>query len=71
LYYFDGTEGLHKALSTRWQAMSVHSASRTLDQRPWARLLAWQGLTADGGHPSADDAYFGAMVDEVRHRRKR
>jgi TetR/AcrR family transcriptional regulator len=58
-YYFDGKEGLYRALSDRWVAMSgsynrpdmpiseVVAAFLQLGvhQRSWSRLLAWQGLT--------------------------
>ena len=84
-YYFDGKEGLHKALSTRWQTMSgsfshpdmtIHEVvgnfvQASVDQRPWARLLAWQGLTGEGDGVGADDAYFRAMVEDVRRRQQR
>lgn len=40
-----------------------------VDHRPWARLLAWQGLTGDDGEDDpSSDAFFAAMVDDVRHR---
>jgi TetR/AcrR family transcriptional regulator len=82
-YYFDGKEGLYKALSTRWQALSarfnqpdmpIHEVvgnflQASVDHRPWPRLLAWQGLSGDGGEDDPDaDAYFRAMVDDVRSR---
>ncbi|MBF5033121.1 MULTISPECIES: TetR family transcriptional regulator [unclassified Micromonospora] len=44
-------------------------------QRSWARLLVWEGL-ADAGTTDADDdesdsqAYFTAMVDDVRRRQR-
>jgi AcrR family transcriptional regulator len=58
-YYFDGKEGLYRALSDRWVATSgdynrpdmpiseVVAAFLHLGvhQRSWSRLLAWQGLT--------------------------
>jgi TetR/AcrR family transcriptional regulator len=83
-YYFDGKEGLRQALSTRWQAISVEFSQpdmpihevvdnfvrASVEQRPWARLLAWQGLTGEGGEPDADYSYFGAMVDDVRRRQQ-
>jgi TetR/AcrR family transcriptional regulator len=40
-------------------------------QRSWARLLAWEGLTVAGSAADADpdtDAYFTAMVDDMRRR---
>jgi TetR/AcrR family transcriptional regulator len=82
-YYFDGKEGLYKALSTRWQALSatfnqpempIHEVvgnflQASVDHRPWTRLLAWQGLSGDGGEDDPDaHAYFRAIVDDVRSR---
>jgi TetR/AcrR family transcriptional regulator len=81
-YYFDGKEGLYRALSTRWQALSaafsqpampIHEVvgnflQANVDHRPWARLLAWQGLTGDSEDANQDDGYFRAMVDDVRRR---
>jgi AcrR family transcriptional regulator len=81
-YYFDGKEGLYRALSTRWRALSaalsqpdmpIHEVvgnflQANVDQRPWARLLAWQGLMGEGDAAEEDDGYFRAMVDDVRRR---
>jgi TetR/AcrR family transcriptional regulator len=83
-YYFDGKAGLYKALSDRWRSISADlnqarmpmsevagnflHASR--EYRPWARLLAWQGLTDDEEPDEAADAFFAAMVDDVRRRQE-
>jgi TetR/AcrR family transcriptional regulator len=70
-YYFDGKAGLYRALSERWRSISAGLNSADLpmhevvgnfvqssvDQRPWARLLAWEGLTGGGrSDAGADDA---------------
>jgi len=86
-YYFDGKAGLYRTLSDRWRSISGDlnradlpmyevvgnfvRASR--EYRPWARLLAWQGLSGDEGQddeqPDEDtDAYFTAMVEDLRRR---
>jgi hypothetical protein len=39
-----------------------------VEHSPWARLLACEGLSGDKGDANADDAYFRAMVDDVRRR---
>lgn len=87
-YYFDGKEGLYRALLRRWEATSgAPQSDRPLSevvsgfvglsatQRSWARLLAWEGLTDTGSatDPGADaetDAYFSAMVDDMRRRQE-
>jgi AcrR family transcriptional regulator len=65
-YYFGGKAGLYAELQRRWGQTSRDLASpdQSLDQvvasflraaadnRPWARLLAWQGLA--GNTPAAD-----------------
>ena len=64
-YYFGGKAGLYEELQRRWGETSrdLGSPDQPLDQvvagffrageanRPWARLLAWQGL--GGGPPDA------------------
>jgi TetR/AcrR family transcriptional regulator len=87
-YYFDGKEGLYRALQRRWEVTSgaarpdlplaeVVSGFLRLGatQRSWARLLAWEGLAGTGSatDPDADletDAYFSAMVDDMRRRQR-
>ncbi len=60
-YYFGGKAGLYAELQRRWgqDSRSLASPDQPLDQvvagffqasqanRPWARLLAWQGLSGD------------------------
>jgi AcrR family transcriptional regulator len=87
-YYFDGKEGLYRALQRRWEASNgaarpdlplaeVVSGFLRLGatQRSWARLLAWEGLAGAGSatDPDADletNAYFSAMVDDMRRRQR-
>jgi TetR/AcrR family transcriptional regulator len=81
-YYFDGKEGLYKALSQRWRgeggaprpemplAEVVAAYVRAnLTSRSMTRLLLWEGLTGTG----MDDAslpYFAEMVADVRRRQE-
>jgi TetR/AcrR family transcriptional regulator len=72
-YYFDGKEGLFKALQGRWRdtAAQAGAPDRPLaevaaeflrlnaENRPWARMLVW-GALADGG--AAPDS--GAAPDD-------
>jgi TetR/AcrR family transcriptional regulator len=90
-YYFDGKDGLYRALQRTWETTGgaprpdlpmaeIVTGFLPADesQRAWARLLAWEGLTAGeteglaAGTP--DDAetgdYFAAMVDDVRRRQQ-
>jgi TetR/AcrR family transcriptional regulator len=68
-YYFDGKDGLFRALQRKWETTSgaarpdlpmaeiVTGFLRPDDtQRSWARLLAWEGLAGTGaaGDPDAD-----------------
>jgi TetR/AcrR family transcriptional regulator len=83
-YYFNGKQGLFQALSQRWQSMSADFNAPDLPlaevvgtfleigvaQRPWARLLAWQGLTGDGTDTETTDQFFASMVDDVRRRQR-
>lgn len=82
-YYFDGKEGLYRVLSGRWQALSaafnqpdlpIHDVVNnflraSVDHRPWARLLAWEGLSGSGDDEDPDK-YFRAIVDDVRRRQE-
>lgn len=65
-YYFDGKEGLFRALQRRWQSTSGAAAPDVpmadvvtgffrlgTTQRSWTRMLAWEGL-ADTGAADAD-----------------
>jgi TetR/AcrR family transcriptional regulator len=81
-YYFDSKEGLYRALQQRWKSISA-GASRpdmtiadvataflrlNVEQRSFARLLAWDGLAHIGGDEVEQDAYFTEMVEELRRR---
>lgn len=82
-YYFDGKEGLFKALQGRWRAMSEQATApeRPLadvvteflklnaDNRPWARMLVWGALADDGAAPD-DNPFFTGMVDDLRRRQE-
>ena len=82
-YYFDGKEGLFKALQSRWRAMSEQASApdRPLadvvaeflrlnaENRPWARMLVWGALADDGAAPD-DDPFFEGMVDDLRRRQE-
>ena len=83
-YYFDGKEGLYGALEQRWQVTSA-AASRpeltladvttaflrlNIEQRSFARLLAWDGLGDSGSDPAEQDQYFTEMVEDVRRRQR-
>jgi TetR/AcrR family transcriptional regulator len=79
-YYFDGKEGLYRALTERWRQLS-HQLNRDdapLDevvagfthvgeeQRHWVRLLIWQALT--GYREEGDEQYRQGMVADLRRR---
>lgn len=79
-YYFDGKEGLYRALSERWRAMSAQISRPDApladvvgefvrtgnEQRHWSRLLVWQALAGDA---EADAKPFHeAMVADMRRR---
>ena len=81
-YYFDGKEGLYRALGERWRAISgeVNNADLPLDelvnafvdigarQRHWARLLVWQALS---GTADADNKELNAaLVADLRRRQE-
>jgi AcrR family transcriptional regulator len=82
-YYFDGKAGLFQALTERWRSISgdlsraelpMHEVvgnflAAGVEQRPWARLLAWEGLTGSG-RSDPDDPFFTAMVDDIRRRQE-
>ncbi|MDG4827592.1 helix-turn-helix domain containing protein [Asanoa sp. WMMD1127] len=79
-YYFDGKEGLYRALVERWRTISagVNQADAPLDevltafaavgeaQRHWVRLLVWQAL--EGNQEEGGSAYRRMMVDDLRRR---
>jgi AcrR family transcriptional regulator len=82
-YYFDGKEGLYRALQHKWQT-TAGAARPDLPlaevvggfirlgaaQRSWARLLAWEGLSDTGGEDAGDDraAPGGAAADRPARR---
>jgi TetR/AcrR family transcriptional regulator len=83
-YYFDGKEGLYRALQQRWQVTSA-GASRpeltladvttaflrlNIEQRSFARLLAWDGLADAGSNAAEQDPYFTEMVEDMRQRQR-
>jgi TetR/AcrR family transcriptional regulator len=83
-YYFDGKEGLYRAIQRRWESTSgslrpERPLAETLTdflhlgatQRAWARLLAWEGLADTGSADDPEtDTYFSAMVDDLRRRQE-
>lgn len=86
-YYFGGKAGLYEALQRRWRERSgeLGDPGRPLEDvvadfyragaenRPWARLLAWQGLAdAAGGEeqPPEDAGLMGWMAEELKRRQK-
>jgi TetR/AcrR family transcriptional regulator len=81
-YYFDGKEGLHRALTERWRAMSARLVPPDAplsdvvaafthvgeEQRHWVRLLVWQTL---GGHrEEGQEDFRRSMVDDLRRRQE-
>jgi len=82
-YYFDGKEGLYKALTERWRSgggaphperplaeVVAAYVRANLTSRSMTRLLLWEGLTGTG----MDDTslpYFAEMVADVRRRQER
>jgi TetR/AcrR family transcriptional regulator len=83
-YYFDSKEGLYRALQQRWQMISADASSPELpiadvvaaflllnvEQRSFARLLAWDGLAHTGSDAVEPDAYFTEMVEELLRRQR-
>ena len=79
-YYFDGKEGLYRALVERWRAMSgdLNRPEAPLDeviaafthvgesQRHWVRLLIWQALAGD--REEGGKQYRQSMVGDLRRR---
>ncbi|MEU5722225.1 helix-turn-helix domain-containing protein [Micromonospora sp. NPDC047738] len=79
-YYFDGKEGLYRALIERWRALSgeLNRPDAPLDevvaaflhagtaQRHWVRLLIWQAL--EGDREEGAEQYRRSMVDDLRRR---
>lgn len=81
-YYFGGKEGLHQALTTRWQAEESTFAGRSgslgelaadyvranAAHRDYGRLMLWQSLTDDG---PPDPAFVADVRRELDHLRRR
>jgi len=81
-YYFDGKEGLYRALIERWRTMSaeLNRPEAPLDevvaafidvgeeQRHWVRLLIWQSLAGDRDEGGVQ--YRRSMVDDLRRRQE-
>jgi TetR/AcrR family transcriptional regulator len=79
-YYFDGKDGLHRALIERWRAAGAEMnrpaaplgevvaafADVGEQQRSWVRLLVWQALAGD--RADGDEDYHRSMVDDLRRR---
>jgi TetR/AcrR family transcriptional regulator len=83
-YYFDGKEGLYRALQDRWREISAGANQPDLpiadvvaaflrlnvEQRTFARLLAWDGLADSGNDAGGPEPYFTEMVEDVRRRQR-
>jgi TetR/AcrR family transcriptional regulator len=83
-YYFDGKEGLYRALQQRWQMIGADASRPELpiadvvaaflrlnvEQRSFARLLAWDGLAHTGSDAVEPDAYFAEMVEDLLRRQR-
>jgi AcrR family transcriptional regulator len=81
-YYFDGKEGLYRALQERWRSISggVSRPEASLaeivgeylrvnrERRAWARVLVWDGMS--GGSVADDPGFFEAMVADMRRRQE-
>ena len=83
-YYFDGKEGLYKALTQRWRSAGGGASQpdrplaevvagyvrANLTSRSMTRLLVWEGLTGSG-MDDTDSPFFAEMVADVRRRQER
>jgi AcrR family transcriptional regulator len=83
-YYFDSKEGLYRTLQGRWQVVSADARRPELpiaevvaaflrlnvEQRSYARLLAWDGLADTGSDADDSDGYFKEMVEELGRRQR-
>ena len=83
-YYFDGKEGLYGALHDRWRLVSAGASQPdrpmadvvaaflrlSVEQRAFARLLAWDGLADTGSDAGEPEPYFTEMVEDVRRRQR-
>jgi AcrR family transcriptional regulator len=83
-YYFDSKEGLYRELQDRWRVISAGASQPELsiaevvaaflrlsvEQRAFARLLAWDGLADTGSDAGEPEPYFIEMVEDVRRRQR-
>jgi TetR/AcrR family transcriptional regulator len=83
-YYFDGKEGLYRALQDRWRVISADASQPeqpiadvvaaflrlNVEQRAFARLLAWDGMADTGSDAGEPETYFTEMVEDVRRRQR-
>jgi AcrR family transcriptional regulator len=83
-YYFDSKEGLYRTLQGRWQVVSADASRPELpiadvvaaflrlnvEQRSYARLLAWDGLADTSSDADEAGGYFTEMVDDLRRRQR-
>jgi TetR/AcrR family transcriptional regulator len=83
-YYFDGKEGLYRALQDRWRVISAGASQPdrpiadvvaaflrlSVEQRAFARLLAWDGLADSGSDAGEPEPYFPEMAEDVRRRQR-
>ena len=83
-YYFDSKEGLYRALQDRWRVISADASlpeqpiadvvaaflRLSVEQRAFARLLAWDGLANTGRDAGEPEPYFTEMVEDVRRRQR-
>jgi AcrR family transcriptional regulator len=83
-YYFDSKEGLYRTLQDRWRLTSADASRPELpiadvvaaflrlnvEQRSYARLLAWDGLADTSSDADEAGGYFTEMVDDLRRRQR-
>ena len=83
-YYFDSKEGLYRTLQDRWRLTSADASRPELpiadvvaaflrlnvEQRSYARLLAWDGLADTTSDADEAGGYFTEMVDDLRRRQR-
>ena len=83
-YYFDSKEGLYRTLQDRWRLTSADASRLELpiadvvaaflrlnvEQRSYARLLAWDGLADTSSDADEAGGYFTEMVDDLRRRQR-
>jgi TetR/AcrR family transcriptional regulator len=83
-YYFDSKEGLYRTLQDSWPVISADARRPELpiaevvaaflrlnvEQRAYARLLAWDGLADTGSDADDSGGYFEEIVEDLRHRQR-